>query len=257
MYFPIRPFCMLGHILNVHVLGHPWLLIFDNADDIETLRVAWPGNSQGSVLVTTRDFNAVYNLTLAGYHVLPFDDAAGSDVLLKLAGLNAQLPSNKKNSQAISQALGGLPLALAQIGGFISKRKIPLHEFLPLYERHSTAIDSKKIGVGDYDHTLSTVWEMSLTKLSGGASKLLNLLTFFEPDTIHELVLMEGSKLLDNKEFEFLQDEMRYTSSLGIRHSLTNLLASAMRKKFFCNPPYLIRVVRMRSFRSTASSKLL
>jgi NB-ARC domain len=192
------------------------LLIFDNADDIEILRVAWPGNSQGSVLVTTRDFNAVHNLTLAGHHVQPLDDTAGSDMLLKLTGLNTQLPSNKENAQAISHALGGLPLALAQIGGFISKRKIPLHEFLPLYERHSAAIDSKKVGVGDYEHTLSTVWEMSLSKLSGSASRLLNLLIFFEPDAIHELVLIEGSKLLGNKELEFLQDEIEYINNPGM-----------------------------------------
>jgi hypothetical protein len=132
-------------------------------------------------------------------------------MLLRLIGLDTQLPSNQEKAEAISHALGGLPLALAQIGGFISKRKIPLQEFLPLYERHSATIDSKKIGISNYEHTLSTAWEMSLSKLSGDSGNLLNLLIFFEPDAIHELVLIEGSKLLDN-EFEFLQDDMRYIS---------------------------------------------
>ena len=108
----------------------------------------------------------------------------------------------------ITRALGGLPLALNQIGGFISQRKLPLQDFLPLYERNSAKIDSRKTGLGEYEHTLSTVWEMSLSKLSDNPCRLLNLSVFFEPDSIHELVLTEGSKLLDDEEFEFMHDEM-------------------------------------------------
>lgn len=189
-------------------LGCPWLLIFDNADDIEIIRFAWPGNARGSVLITTRDFNAARGPASAGFHVQPFDDATGSDVLLHIIGLDTKLVSNQEKAKAITHALGGLPLALSQIGGFISQRKSPLQEFLPLYERNSAKIDSRKTGFINYDHTLSTVWEMSLNKLPKDPGKLLNLLAFFEPDAIHELVLIEGSKLLEDEEFEFLQDEM-------------------------------------------------
>jgi len=140
--------------------------------------------------------------------VQPFDDDTGSDVLLHMVGLDNKLPSNQEKAKGITRALGGLPLALNQIGGFISQRKLPLQDFLPLYERNSAKIDSRKTGLGKYDHTLSTVWEMSLSKLSGNPCRLLNLLVFFEPDSIHELVLTEGSKLLDDEEFEFLHDEM-------------------------------------------------
>lgn len=189
--------------------GFPWLLIFDNADDLEIIRFAWPGNAHGSVLITTRDFNAARGPASAGFYVQPFNDATGSDVLLHIIGLDTNLPSNQEKARAITQALGGLPLALNQIGGFISQRKLPLHDFLPLYERNSAKIDSKKTGFSDYDHTLSTVWEMSLSKLPKDSGKLLNLLAFFEPDAIHELVLTEGSKLLEDEEFEFLHDEMK------------------------------------------------
>ena len=184
------------------------MLIFDNADNLEILRVAWPVNAHGSVLITTRDFNASHTLSPAGFHVRPFDDDTGSDVLLHMVGLDSKLPSNQEKAKGITRALGGLPLALNQIGGFISQRKLPLQDFLPLYERNSAKIDSRKTGLGEYDHTLSTVWEMSLSKLSGNPCRLLNLLVFFEPDSIHELVLTEGSKLLDDEEFEFMHDEM-------------------------------------------------
>lgn len=196
-------------MLLIVLVGFPWLLIFDNADDLELIRLAWPGNSHGSVLITTRDFNAAHGPASAGFHVQPFDDGTGSDVLLRIVGLDINLPSNQDKARAITHALGGLPVALNQIGGFISQRKLSLQDFLPLYERNSAKIDSRKTGFSDYDHTLSTVWEMSLSKLPINSGKLLNLLAFFEPDAIHELVLTEGSKLLEDEEFKFLQDEMK------------------------------------------------
>ncbi|RFU25604.1 hypothetical protein B7463_g10737, partial [Scytalidium lignicola] len=185
-----------------------WLLIFDNADDIEVLRLAWPGSSYGDVLVTTRDFNAVHGPSSAGFHVQPFDDATGSDMLLQLVGLDATQSSNVEKATMIVQILGGLPLALNQIGGFISQRKLPLHEFLPLYERNAAEIDVRKTTLTDYEHTLSTVWAMSIGKLSGDSLKLINLLALLEPDSLHESVLVEGSKLLSDEDFQFLNDEM-------------------------------------------------
>lgn len=62
--------------------------------------------------------------------------------------------------------------------------------------------------ISDYEHTLSTVWEMSLANLTGDSYKLQNLLAFFEPDAIHELILLEGSKQVAETEFDFLKDEM-------------------------------------------------
>lgn len=83
-----------------------------------------------------------------------------------------------------------------------------MQDFLPLYGRNAVKIDSKKTGFSDYDHTLSTVWEMSFSKLSENSYTLLNLLAFFDSDAIHEIVLSEGSSVFEDKEFEFLHDEM-------------------------------------------------
>ncbi|KAH8813358.1 hypothetical protein F5884DRAFT_879629 [Xylogone sp. PMI_703] len=185
-----------------------WLLIFDNADDIEVLRLAWPGNSYGNVLLTTRDFNVVHGPSSAGFHVQPFNDATGSDMLLQIVGLDTEVDSNIEKATDIVRALGGLPLALNQIGGFISQRKLPLQDFLPLYERNAAKIDARKTTLTGYEHTLSTVWAMSIGKLSGDSLKLINLLALLEPDSLHESVLVEGSKLLIDEDFQFLNDEM-------------------------------------------------
>ncbi|KAG9248058.1 hypothetical protein BJ878DRAFT_532187 [Calycina marina] len=185
-----------------------WLLIFDNADDLEILRQAWPGDSNGAVLITTRNVDPARNPAPASFHVQPFDDDTGSEMLLNLVGLDANVASNQEKAKAITNTLGGLPLALSQIGGFISQRKLPLQDFIPIYERNAAKIDSKRTGITDYDHTLSTVWEISLTKLSGDSLKLLNMLAFFEPDSISEVVFTESAKVLRDRDFEFLTDEL-------------------------------------------------
>lgn len=191
-----------------HVLADPWILIFDNADDLEVLRHAWPTNGAGSVLLTTRDANAVHSPASRGFHVQPFDITAGSEVLLNLIGLDSASASNRERAVEITKALGGLPLALTQIGGFIVQRKLPLRDFLPLYERNASRIDARKTSISDYEHTLSTVWEMSMKKLKGDALILFNMLPYFQPDSIDEIILSQGSTSLLEPTYEFLQDDM-------------------------------------------------
>lgn len=162
------------------------------------------------MIVTSRDFNAAHSPASAGYHVRPFDDSTGSEFLLKLIGLDHTQKLHHGKAIEISQALGGLPLAINQIGGFILQRKVLLQDFLPLYERNANKINSKKTGLSDYEHTISTVWELSLNNIGGDSYNLLALLAFFEPDSIHEQVLLEGSRQIDHADFKFLQDKMEW-----------------------------------------------
>lgn len=109
---------------------------------------------------------------------------------------------------AITSALGGLPLALSQIGGFIVQRKIPLHDFLPLYNRKSESVDARGTVNMNYNHTLATVWEMSLSRLSGDAKTLLMFLAFLDPDYITEELFKEGASRLDTPKLHFAEDEL-------------------------------------------------
>lgn len=183
-------------------------MIFDNADDVDILRHVWPTNGRGSVLITTRDSGSGYSLTGGGCQVLPFDIDLGSEVLLNLLALKSDSLDHRDHAAAISEALGGLPLALNQIGGFIRQRRMALHDFLPLYERNSVKIDARKTGISDYDHSTSTVWQMSLARLSGNARQLLNIFSFLQPDGIDEAIFLQGGLPIEDSEFEFLHDDM-------------------------------------------------
>lgn len=191
-------------------IGRNWLLIFDNADDLDMVKRAWPRNSVGSILITSRDSNAAFTLASNGCQIKPFDTQTGSAALLNFIGIDQQSDFNQLKAMDITATLGGLPLALSQIGAFIVQRKVPLQNFLALYERNAVTIDSKNARNTDYDHTLATVWEMSLHQLSGNARALHMLLAFLDPDCIQEALLKECSNDIKDPNLHFLKDEIEY-----------------------------------------------
>ena len=198
---------VLARILTSRA-GRTWLAIFDNADDIALLHHFWPANGTGSALITSRDFTAASMVAASGLHLQPFNKETGAKILLQL--LNITNPDEIQQSEAgkISWTLGGLPLALDQIAGFITQRKLRIQNFLSLYERNSAKIDARLQGFSGYPHTLATVFEMTLENLSGPALHLQKLLAFLEADSIPESIFEDGSELVHDPDFEFLSDEM-------------------------------------------------
>ena len=190
------------------IKGAKWLLIFDNADDLDVLKPAWPGSAAGFVLLTSRDANSAFALASGGCQIKPFDLETGSAALLNFVGVNHESESNHSVARDITSVLGWLPLALSQIGGFIVQRKVPLQKFLALYERNSASVDSRKAMSMNYDRTLATVWEMSLSSLSGNAKVLHLLLAFFNPDMIHESLLTEELSETEDPDLQFVKDEI-------------------------------------------------
>jgi hypothetical protein len=172
------------------------------------LKRAWPTSSVGSILVTSRDSNAAFALALNGCQVKPFDTAIGSAALLHFIGMDQKSEFNQEKAEAITATLDGLPLALNQIGSFMVQRKVPLQDFLALYERNSANVDSKTVMNINYNHTLATVWEMSLSRLSGNARALHMILAFLDPGCVQESLLKEGLSNTKDPELQCLKDEM-------------------------------------------------
>ncbi|KAH0544775.1 hypothetical protein FGG08_001142 [Glutinoglossum americanum] len=191
--------------------GCRWLVVFDNADDLEILTCAWPPGISGSILLTTRDFTAGFSPAATGLTIQPFDDGVACAAFLELLGQSSPTQPNIDLAKKITHDLGGLPLALRQISGFILQQRLALKDFLPLYERNAARIHTKKAGLSDYQHTLSTVWDLALSSLTGHASSLQKLLAFFDPDQIAEEILTaDGPSKVGGDEFDFLTDEMDF-----------------------------------------------
>ena len=182
--------------------------MFDNADDLMLLRHVWPGNGLGSILLTSRDSNAVSTVASHGLHLQPFGESTGASILLQLLGIDTANEEQQIEARKITRALDGLPLALDQIAGFLSQRRVRLQDFLPMYERNSAKINARRHGFNEYPHTLATVFDMTLANLDGPALHLQNLLSFLEPDAIAEKIFEDGAELVQDADFEFLADEM-------------------------------------------------
>ena len=180
----------------------------DNADDLTVLKHAWPSSGHGSILLTSRDFSSSFSPASGGLHVKPFDDTAGASVLFTLCNQDAAAASVQSTAKEISHVLGGLPLALNQIGGFIVQQRLALKDFIPLYEKNSAKIDTRKSYLSDYGHSLSTFWEMVLAQLSGDARNLQKLLAFLDPYRIHESILTGDDVEEEDEHFTFFNKEM-------------------------------------------------
>lgn len=171
-----------------------WLLIFDNADDPMILADYWPQGS-GSILVTSRDplAKCMFTSRLSGLDLGPLSQQESLSLFNHLTALFNEPEDN--TARKISDALGGVPLAISQMAGIIRRQDLTLPEFFELYtdhEEHASLYETKfDTSLVTYRHSLSTVW--AFEKLKPQARQLLELMSFLDPDVIKEDLLMEAS----------------------------------------------------------------
>src|SRR5258708_2930638 len=115
-----------------------WLLILDNADDLELAADFIPLASSGHILLTTRaqSTGAIAN----SIEVEKMGQAEGALLLLRRAkklaadALLERAPATDRSlAETIVTELGGLPLALDQAGAYIEETNCGLSGYLNLY----------------------------------------------------------------------------------------------------------------------------
>lgn len=108
-------------------------------------------------------------------------------------------------ARKISEAVGGLPLAIAAVAGYVAR--FPLDKFLSSFQESSKFWAAEKRPVlGQYDQTLNTVFNIALGDLEIDSRKLLDILAFLNPDKIPEGIL-RVSKTTMKPGLDFLNDE--------------------------------------------------
>jgi tetratricopeptide (TPR) repeat protein len=185
-----------------------WLLILDNADDLDLAREFLPHDPQGHVLLTTRA-RALRGIAerLSIGEMQPEESAL---LLLRRAGLVAKDASFASANEAersvalqISQELGGLPLALDQAGAFIEETPSSLTEYLTLYRLEKGKLLAERGSLGDHPSVTVTfslafvqVTSNSVTSNSAAAADLIRVCAFLAPDAIPEEVFTVGAAAL-------------------------------------------------------------
>ncbi|KAL8939352.1 MAG: hypothetical protein Q9211_002782 [Gyalolechia sp. 1 TL-2023] len=172
-----------------------WLIILDNVDDPDTMYDFWPLTSIGSIIVTSRNplsMDSVYAPTI-GINLAPFELDEAAPFLQILSQREFQLNS-LESCRKIVELLGGLPLAITQMGGIIRRRHLSLEEFLIYYANDAKRLHEMRVPGQNptYNQTVSSVW--MLDALSKEATALLQVLSFLDPDRISEEILFGHAK---------------------------------------------------------------
>jgi tetratricopeptide (TPR) repeat protein len=182
-----------------------WLLILDNADDLEMVSAFIPPAFGGHSLLTTRA-QAMGRLAHR-IELEQMEPEEGALFLLRRAGiimesdvLDKTSDAERKKAKEISQEMDGLPLALDQAGAYIEETSCGLADYLDLYQKHGSALLKRRGGlVADHPKPVATTWSLSfeqVERVSPVAADLLRFCAFLSPDVIPEEIIVAGATKL-------------------------------------------------------------
>jgi len=138
-------------------------------------------------------------------HLKPFDRSDGSKLLLRHLRKDESL-TQSTDASLISDELGGLPLAIAHVAGYLAESGASLGDCLELLKerRNSARIFSiaQPMTTFQYEKTFGTVWDVALQRLDQDALALIQVLSMMNPDGVPEDMLRGDHQ---EPELEFLK----------------------------------------------------
>lgn len=168
--------------------GHTsWLLILDNVEKPGHLRGFLPPAGRGHVLITSRQ--AAWR---AVAETLPVQVLSREEAVALLGQRSGRL-GEEADKAAVAQALGYLPLALAQAAAYVETTGASFAGYLALFQARRRALWRQEPAPGDYQATVATTWQVSLAQLrpETAAANLLNLCAYLAPDDIPRWLLAD------------------------------------------------------------------
>ncbi|KAF4869365.1 Transcription activator GutR [Colletotrichum siamense] len=214
---------------TLSILDKDWLLIFDNVvawTDISPYVAKALTSSRGSVLITTRENplqSAPAWLHQRRFQLGPLSTDHGREFLL--TSIHPRMrKEDLENDEDYALAaktvniLGGLPLAISMVVGYVKESRCTLSDFLEMWEEKE--LRSRKPNTTSmasvYIDTVDSLWDIGIREVPSNSRKLLNILAFLNPDRIPK------SLLVDNHEEDYL-DLLHASESLSYNRMITKL----------------------------------
>jgi tetratricopeptide (TPR) repeat protein len=170
-------------------LAKPALLVFDNLEHERLLR-AWHPQSTAHVLITSR--HAAWSSDVVTIALDTWSPAEGTRYLRRESG-RADLSDS--DTQAMAEALGGLPLAFAHAAAYLrDTRNVTARRYLERINDHL----AKAPKGAEYDRAVLATFREAIVKAeeeSPGAASLLRLAAFFAPDAIPEELFRQSAEV--------------------------------------------------------------
>jgi tetratricopeptide (TPR) repeat protein/transposase-like protein/transcriptional regulator with XRE-family HTH domain len=174
----------------------PWLLIFDNADDLSLVQPYLPRWGNGRILLTTRA-HAVGAIA-SSLEVDNMGVMEATHLLLRRAHrFSTASPEELDEAIMLVSALAQFPLAIDQAGAYIEETGCTLSSYHELYQRYRHALLARRgRQATGYPDSVVTTWALSFAQVERtnlAAAELLQLCAFLAPDHIPEELLTEGA----------------------------------------------------------------
>ena len=162
----------------------PWLLIFENASDKDSVAPFLPPAGPGRVLITSE--NPGWPGQMLDVAALDLEAAAG--FLISRTG-----DPDRHAAEDLAGMLGGLPLALERAAAYIQASGDSLAGYLALFRRRRADMLARGAPAG-HKKTVATVWTLAFEDLrqrEPGAVGLLRLLAYCAPEAIPVHLLLQ------------------------------------------------------------------
>jgi tetratricopeptide (TPR) repeat protein len=187
--------------------GGRWLLIVDNADDMEIVTGSeqvrgiadyLPHSEEGLLIFTTRTQEAA--VALAGRYVIELERMSQQEAVELLKSLIRKdlLIDDSATTQLLDE-LTYLPLAIAQAAAYLNTNKIPISEYLRLLrntEQDMVSLLSREFYDGTRyrgsNNAVATTWMVSFIQIfknDPAAADLLLFMSCIEPKAIPRSIL--------------------------------------------------------------------
>jgi hypothetical protein len=162
-----------------------WLLVFDNAPDLDSVRAFLPPAGDGLVLITSQ--SALWPPSQS-VEVPVLGTGAAAGFLTARTG-----DPDERAAGELAAELGGLPLALEQAAAYIHATGDSLDGYLASFRQRRADLLGRGAPAG-YDRTVASTWALAFDRLmptEEGAVGLLRLLAFCAPEAVPLRLLLQ------------------------------------------------------------------
>ncbi|WP_433207240.1 FxSxx-COOH system tetratricopeptide repeat protein [Dactylosporangium sp. CS-047395] len=163
-----------------------WLLVYDNADDIDIVDPYLPLPTY-HVLITSRERLWANLAPMIEVDVFTREES----IRMLLSRSQTMTP---EEADEIADVLGDLPLALEQAAAWHASSAMTSGEFLQLFREHRQRL-LQQPARGGTSLPVAVTWQVSierLTSLSPASAQLMQLMAFFSPEPISVEMLNRG-----------------------------------------------------------------
>ena len=200
-----------------------WLLVFDNVKAAADIKEYLPTSGRGSIVVTTRDRDTADGLS-QWTKTIELEGLQEIDAIALLHQIDPAIPECDL-ARRIVDDLGGLPLAVCQMGSYIRQTKCTLNQFYSILQSRSERfyLDTASITTLQYSMTLAQCCDMSIELLSEDDIYLLGTIALFQTDEIQEKLITQGCQGIPR--MDHLADPCNWNDAIRTltKHSLVTI----------------------------------